>query len=133
VKPLTRLPVSADSFGADREPALLVALAAAIPLCVAALLLPRNKLFVALVLTAAVAVGFATATFKTVRIGHTVLARPPGVAVGLCRDARHSRTHQSFRAARGNPALTLERVRLSVRKGTALDVGSFVEPKASTQ
>jgi competence protein ComEC len=47
-------------FTADREPALPVALAAVIALCVAAFLLPRNKFFMALVLTAAVAAGFAT-------------------------------------------------------------------------
>jgi hypothetical protein len=74
---LPRVPVEFGAgialyFTADRELALPVARAGAIALCVAAFLLPWNKFFVALVLTAAVAAGFATATFKTLRIGHTV-------------------------------------------------------------
>ena len=83
---------------------------------------------------AAVGAGFATATLKTARVGHTVLARPL-YSVALTgfvetRDIRE-RTYRfvlrvvTMESPRGQ--IKLERVRLSVRKGTAPDVGSFVE------
>jgi competence protein ComEC len=100
----------------------------------------RHKLFPVLVLTAAAAAGFATATLKTALIAHTVLSRPL-YSVQLSgfvetRDIRE-RTDRfvlrvvSMEAARGH--VELERVRLSVRKGTAPDVGSFVALKARLQ
>src|SRR5262245_38677759 len=52
-------------FTAAREPVLSVALAAALALCLAAFLLRRSRFFVAAVLVAATAAGFATATLKT--------------------------------------------------------------------
>ena len=89
---------------------------------------------------AAIAAGFAVATWKTARIAHGVLARPM-FSVSLSgfvetRDIRE-RTDRfvlrvaPWRAARGT--IKLERVRLSVRKGTAPAVGSFVELKARLQ
>src|ERR1700723_4576303 len=63
-------------FAADHEPVLSVAVLTAAGLCVVAFLLRRQKLFPAAVLIAAVAAGFATATVKTARIAHGVLARP---------------------------------------------------------
>jgi len=62
-------------FAADHEPVLSVAVLAAAGLSLVAFLLRRQKLFPAAVIIAAVAAGFATATFKT--------AREPPVAGGL--------------------------------------------------
>ena len=124
-------------FAADHEPVLSVAAVTAIALCVAAFLLRRHKVFPVAVMIAAVAAGFAIATWKTARIAHGVLARPM-FSVALTgfvetRDIRE-RTDRfvlrvvTMESARGTTKL--ERVRLSVKKGTAPDVGSFVELKA---
>ncbi|MBR0775785.1 ComEC family competence protein [Bradyrhizobium diazoefficiens] len=124
-------------FAADHEPVLWVAAVAAIALVLGAALLRRTRLFAAVIMIAAVAAGFATATWKTARIAHTVLAKPL-YAVTLSgfvetRDIRE-RTDRfvlrvtAMEAPRGD--VRLERVRLSVRKGTAPDVGSFVQLKA---
>src|SRR5438552_18984980 len=86
---------------------------------------------------AAVAAGFAIATWETARIAHGLLARPM-FSVSLTgfvetRDIRE-RTDRfvlrvvTMESARGTTRL--ERVRLSVKKGTAPAVGSFVELKA---
>jgi competence protein ComEC len=116
---------------------LPVAAVVAVALCAAAALLRRHKVFPAVVMIAAVAAGFATATWKTARIAHGVLARPI-YSVALTgfvetRDIREKTDRFVLRVAtmespRG-PA-KLERVRLSVKKGTAPAVGSFVELKA---
>src|ERR1700688_3068791 len=127
-------------FAADHEPVLSVAVLAAAGLCVAAFLLRRQKLFPVAVMVAAVAAGFATATWKTARIAHGVLARP-AYSVSLsgfveARDIRERTDRFVLRVAQMDSprALTkLERVRLSVRKGTAPAVGSFVELKARLQ
>jgi competence protein ComEC len=124
-------------FAADREPVASVAAAAAIVLCVAAFLLRRHKLFPIAVMIAAMAAGFAVATLKTARVAHGVLARPV-YSVSLSgfvetRDIRERTDRFVLRVTRMESprALTkLERVRLSVRKGTAPAVGSFVELKA---
>ncbi|WP_291842298.1 ComEC/Rec2 family competence protein [Bradyrhizobium sp.] len=124
-------------FAADHEPVLAVAAVVAIGLGVIAVLLRRRKLFPVAVMIAAVAAGFAAATWKTARVAHGVLARPM-FSVSLTgfvetRDIRE-RTDRfvlrvvTMESARG--ATRLERVRLSVRKGTAPAVGSFVELKA---
>ncbi|HEY3791523.1 MAG TPA: competence protein ComEC, partial [Bradyrhizobium sp.] len=63
-------------FAADHEPVLAVSVVAAAGCGAAALLSRRKKLFPAAVMIAAVAAGFATATWRTLRIGHVVLARP---------------------------------------------------------
>lgn len=124
-------------FAADREPVASVAAAAAIVLCVAAFLLRRHKLFPIAVMIAAMAAGFAVATLKTVRVAHGVLARPMYSASlsGFVetRDIRERTDRFVLRVTRMESprGLTkLERVRLSVRKGTAPAVGSFVELKA---
>ncbi|MDP3693881.1 ComEC/Rec2 family competence protein [Bradyrhizobium sp.] len=127
----------AGYFAAEREPVLPVAAAAAIVLGAAASLLRRHKVFPLLVMVAAVAAGFAIATWKTARVAHGVLARPI-YAVSMSgfvetRDIR-ARTDRfvlrvvAMESPRG--PTRLERVRLSVRKGTAPAVGSFVELKA---
>jgi competence protein ComEC len=127
-------------FAADHEPVLPVAAFSATGLCAAAFLLRRQKLFPIAVMIAAMAAGFAVATWKTARIAHGVLARPM-FAVSLSgfvetRDVRERTDRFVLRVAqmespRGQTRL--ERVRLSVRKGTAPAVGSFVELKARLQ
>jgi competence protein ComEC len=127
-------------FSADHEPVLSVAALAAIGLCLAAFLLRRQKIFPAAVLVASVAAGFAAATWKTARIAHPVLARP-AYSVSLsgfveARDIRERTDRFVLRVAQiEGPRLEtrVERVRLSVRKGTAPAVGSFVELKARLQ
>jgi competence protein ComEC len=124
-------------FAADREPVLPVTVVAAVALCAAAFLLRRHKFFPSVVMLAAVAAGFATATLKTARIAHTVLARPLySVALSGFVETRDIRERTDrfvlrvvhMESPRGQ--IKLERVRLSVKKGTAPDVGSFVELKA---
>jgi competence protein ComEC len=127
-------------FTADREPVLSVSAAAASGLCLAAVLLRRQKMFPLLVMIAAMAAGFATATWRTARISHAVLARP-AFSVSLSgfvetRDIRERTDRFVLRVASmqsPRAVTTLERVRLSVRKGTAPAVGSFVELKARLQ
>ena len=127
-------------FAADHEPVLPVAAVTALGLVAAAFLLRRQKIFPVAVMIAAVAAGFAIATWKTARVAHGVLARPM-YAVSVTgfvetRDIRE-RTDRfvlrvvSMESPRGQTRL--ERVRLSVRKGTAPAVGSFVELKARLQ
>ena len=127
-------------FAADHEPVLSVAAGAAILLCAAAFLLRRQKVFPLAVMIAAMAAGFAVATWKTARIAHGVLARPI-YSVSLSgfvetRDVRERTDRFVLRVAgmeSPRQQAKLERVRLSVRKGTAPAVGSFVELKARLQ
>src|SRR5215472_5278011 len=124
-------------FTAPREPAFAVTIVAAIACCAVAFLARRGRFFVAAVMVAAVASGFATATWKTARLAHTVLARPLySVSLSGFVETRDIREHTDRFVLRVTqmdaPRLStrLERVRLSVKRGTAPDVGSFVELKA---
>jgi len=63
-------------FAASSEPVLWVSVATAVGFCVTAFLLRRGRFFVAAVMVAAMTAGFATATVRTARLGHTVLTRP---------------------------------------------------------
>ena len=117
-------------FAAEREPVLPVAAVTAIVLCAAAFLLRRHKVFPIAVMVAAVAAGFAIATWKTARVAHGVLARPIySVSISGFVETRDIRARTdrfvlrvtSMESSR-DPA-KLERVRLSVRKGTAPAVG----------
>jgi competence protein ComEC len=127
-------------FTADHEPVASVTAVAAAAFCLAAFLLRRHKIFPLAVMIAAIAAGFAVATWKTARVAHGVLARP-AYSVSLSgfvetRDIRERTDRFVLRVAQMDSprALTkLERVRLSVRKGTAPAVGSFVEVKARLQ
>jgi competence protein ComEC len=124
-------------FAADHEPVLSVAATVAIALCAVAVLLRRQKFFPVAVMIAAVAAGFAMATWKTARIAHGVLARPM-FSVSLSgfvetRDIRECTDRFVLRVVTmesGRGTSRLERVRLSVKKGAAPAVGSFVELKA---
>lgn len=125
-------------FAAAREPAWWAALALT-GACVAAIVLLRNRPMgfpVALGL-AAIAAGFSTATLRTLAIGHPVLPFPAGnVEISGFVELREQRERSDrivvrvhkFEARRIE--VPLERVRLSVRKGTAPAVGSFVELRA---
>lgn len=127
-------------FAADHEPVAWVAALAAIGLCAAALLLRRHKAFALVAMLAATVAGFATATLKTARIAHGVLARPI-YSVSLkgfveTWEVRERTDRFVLRVVEmDGPRVQakLERVRLSVRKGTAPAVGSFVEVKARLQ
>ncbi len=86
---------------------------------------------------AAVAAGFATATIKRAIIAHPVLSAPVwNVEVAGFVERREERERSDRIIVRvdriAGPRLNekLERVRVSVRKGTAPAVGSFVEFKA---
>jgi competence protein ComEC len=127
-------------FTADHEPVLPVAAVTAALLCAAAFLLRRQRIFPLAVMIAAMAAGFACATWRTAWIAHGVLARPM-YSVSLSgfvetRDVRERTDRFVLRVAHmesPRQQTKLERVRLSVRKGTAPDVGSFVELKARLQ
>jgi competence protein ComEC len=124
-------------FTAAREPVPWVTAITAAVLCTAAFLLRRQKVFPAAVMIAALAAGFATATLKTARVAHGVLARPL-YSVSLkgfveTREERERTDRFVLRVVQMESPRTqakLERVRLSVKKGTAPAVGSFVELKA---
>ncbi|NPU64506.1 ComEC family competence protein [Bradyrhizobium sp. 83012] len=124
-------------FSADHEPVLWVSAIAAALFCLVAMLMRRHPLFPAAVMIAAAASGFAVATVKTARVAHPVLARPL-YSVSLsgfveARDIRERSDRIVLRVtAMESPrnAITLARVRLAVHKGSAPDVGSFVQLKA---
>jgi competence protein ComEC len=127
-------------FTADHEPVKWVTAITAALLGAAAFALRRHKMFAVMVMIAAIAAGFAVATWRTARIGHGVLARPM-YSVSLsgfveARDIRERTDRFVLRVTQmdaPHSSTKLERVRLSVRKGTAPDVGSFVELKARLQ
>lgn len=124
-------------FAAEREPMAWVTAVVATTLCVAAFVARKHRAFAALVLCAAFATGFATATLRTARIAHTVLAAPLfSVAIKGFVETREERERtdrfilrvEEMDAPRSQTKL--ERVRLSVKKGAGPAVGSFVELKA---
>jgi competence protein ComEC len=127
-------------FTADHEPVRWVTASAAALPGMLAFSLRRHRAFPAVVMIAAVAAGFAVATWRTVIVGHAVLTRPL-YAVSLSgfvetRDIRERTDRFVLRVTKmeaQRSSVQLERVRLSVRKGTAPDVGSFVEIKARLQ
>src|ERR1700759_3175794 len=113
-------------FTAPREPVLAVTIVAAIVCCTLAFLARRGRFFVAAVMAASVACGFAIATWKTARIAPTVLARPLySVTLSGFVETRDIREHTDrfvLRVAQMDaPRMPtkLERVRLSVKKGAA--------------
>jgi competence protein ComEC len=127
-------------FAADREPVASVTAVTALAFCGAAFLLRRHKIFPIAVMIAAIAAGFAVATWKTARVAHGVLARSMySVSISgfvETRDIRERTDRFVLRVAQMESPRSqskLERVRLSVRKGTAPAVGSFVELKARLQ
>jgi len=127
-------------FTADHEPVGWITAVAAIVLSVGAFLLRRQKIFPIAVMIAAMACGFATATWRTATLAHGVLTRTI-YSVQLSgfvetRDIRERTDRFVLRVTQMNAprwSRKLERVRLSVRKGAAPDVGSYVELKARLQ
>jgi competence protein ComEC len=128
-------------FSAGREPVAWIVVPIAVALAAAAVLARKLRYFVPVALIAAAAAGFAVATLKTARIEHGVLARPVfSVTLAGFVEGRQERERSDrfvLRVDRLEPARPtadappkLERVRLSVKKGTAPAVGSYVELKA---
>ena len=124
-------------FAADREPLLAVVAPVALVLCIAAFFARRQRFFPVLVMIAAVASGFAATAFKSARVAHSVLVKPvSSVSLKGFIETHEERERtdrfvlrvEEMDTPRGQTKI--ERVRLSVRKGTAPDVGSFVELKA---
>jgi competence protein ComEC len=125
-------------FTADHEPAIwagpcVVTVCAVVAFCLRA----RPAGFVVAVLATAAAGGFAAATLKSAYAAHPVLSRPLfGVEIAGWIEVREERERtdritivvQKMQAPRLDTAL--KRVRVSVRKGTAPPVGSFVSFKA---
>jgi len=124
-------------FTAMREPVAVVVAPVAGMACLLAWAVRRGPLFPYMVLVAALFAGFATATLKTAYVSHTVLLAPVGAATLEGFIETHEERERTDRfmlriskmEARGAPP-QLERVRLSVRKGTAPAVGSYVALKA---
>jgi competence protein ComEC len=125
-------------FTADQEPALWAA-AVVVGAAVAMTILVRHRpiAFPAALAAAAVAAGFATATLKRAIIAHPVLSTPVwNVDIAGFVEMREERERSDRIVVRveriAGPRLNekLERVRVSVRKGSAPAVGSFVEFKA---
>lgn len=125
-------------FAADHEPAWWAAPPLAIIAATAAVLLRHRPVAFVLALGFfAIASGFAVATLKTALIEHPLL-RYPAYSVSLAgfvelRDESQKTDRFVLRVERieGNRIVDKpERVRLSVRRGTAPPAGAFVEVKA---
>jgi competence protein ComEC len=125
-------------FTADREPALWAALLLA--LAAASTVIAARQRALGLIIAlglAAIAAGFAAATFKTALIAHPVLrVAAYNVTIAGFVEVREEREKNDrivlrvHRIGAARLAETLERVRVTVRKGTAPMVGEFVEFKA---
>ncbi|MEX2035197.1 MAG: ComEC family competence protein, partial [Xanthobacteraceae bacterium] len=125
-------------FAAEREPAIWAAAGLAFLFAAAAVAARRRPFAFPLALGfTAVAAGFAVATLKSVQVAHPILARPAGnVQITGFVEVREERERSDRIVVR---ALTLEgyrleqkpdRVRVSVRKGTAPPVGAYVAFRA---
>ena len=125
-------------FGIEREPEAWAAALLLIAAIAAAILLRARPFAFPLALgMAAAAAGFATVTIKRAVIAHPVLSAPVwNVEVTGFVEMREERERSDRIVVLveriAGPRLTekLERVRVSVRKGTAPAVGAFVEFKA---
>jgi competence protein ComEC len=124
-------------FAAEREPVWWVAAAVAAAAVTMAYRLRARASFPLAVGCAAIAAGFATATVKSRLIDHTVLpATAYSVTVTGFVEAREERERSdrivlrvaTIEAAR--LSARPERIRVSVRRGTAPAVGAFVSLKA---
>lgn len=143
-----RLPWIAVAFGAgiacyfavDREPVVWVVAPVAAGMIVASLALSAWRWGLIVALTAALLAGFATASIKATVRSHTVLAQPvfgaelTGFVETWEQRERTDRIVLRIVSAEGTrlPA-GLDRIRLSVRKGTGPAVGSYVGLKARLQ
>ncbi|MBV8578478.1 MAG: ComEC family competence protein, partial [Acetobacteraceae bacterium] len=125
-------------FTAEREPSWIAALLLAGAFVVAGFVARRRAIaFAAVVLIGAAAIGFAVATLKTALIAHPILERPLyGASITGFIETREERERTDRIVVKvvdmdgDRVDFTLERVRLSVRRGAAPAVGSFVRLKA---
>jgi competence protein ComEC len=125
-------------FTADQEPAVWAAvLVAVVAIAIAAAARRRPIGFPIALAGAVIAAGFATATLKRAIIAHPVVQSPAwNVQIAGFVETREERERSDRIVVRVNRiegqrlADKPERVRLSVRKGMAPPVGSFVEFKA---
>ncbi|HEX2512625.1 MAG TPA: DUF4131 domain-containing protein, partial [Xanthobacteraceae bacterium] len=125
-------------FAVEREPALWAAAALVTATVTLAILCRRRPFaFSAMVGLAALAAGFTTATVKREIIAHPVLFAPAwNVELAGFVEVREERERSDRIVVRleriVEPRFSekLERVRVSVRKGTAPPVGSFIEFRA---
>jgi competence protein ComEC len=125
-------------FSAEREPDWRAALALAVGLALAAFCARSRPFGFPITLgLAAIAAGFATATLKTVQVAHPILMRPAGnLQIAGFVELREERERSdrivvrvlSLEGARLEQKL--DRVRVSVRKGTAPPVGAYVSFQA---
>jgi len=125
-------------FAARHEPIALPPLALALALTLATVLArARPVAFPLLVAAAAACAGFVTITLKSTWIAHPVLHHPAGnVAIAGWVEVREERERtdrivvkvERLESRRLNEAP--DRVRVSVRKGQAPPVGSFIEMQA---
>ena len=125
-------------FAADTEPALWAVTTAfliAIALCTG--VRARPIAWPSMVAVTALVSGFAVATWKTYRIAHPVLTAPAyGVTISGFIENREERERSDRITVRVHKLsglrfeTPLERVRLSVRKGTAPAIGSFIQARA---
>jgi competence protein ComEC len=125
-------------FTADHEPALWAAAVVAATTAIVPMLLRRRPVGFALGLGVfAVAAGFAVATLKTTLIGHPIL-HYPAYSVSLAgfvelREESQKTDRFVLRVERLEGKRIVDkpdRVRLSVRRGSAPPAGAFVEVKA---
>jgi competence protein ComEC len=128
-------------FTAEREPALWAA-AGLTAFCALAAVLLRRQIVPYIVALGAfgIALGFSVATFKTSLIDHPVLRfSTSGVTVAGFVELREESQHTDrfvLRVERiegGRMEEKPQRVRLSVKRGTAPPAGSFVEVNASLE
>jgi len=125
-------------FTAEREPNLLAAGALFAGLSLAAVLARRRPVAFPLLLgLAAIAAGFATATLRSARIAHPILAVPAwnvSITGWIEVSEERARSDRIVVKVHGIEGARLkeapERVRVSVKKGTAPPVGAFVAFKA---
>ena len=125
-------------FSAEREPAWWAGVAVATALAVATILARRRPIAFPLLLgLAAVAAGFATATVRTLALTHPILgAAAYSVSLSGFVETREERekTDRIVIRVRTIEAQRIDvlpdRVRLSIKKGTAPPVGSYVSLKA---
>jgi len=123
-------------FAADTEPNLAVAaILAAVCAGLAFILRTRPVAFPVLIGLAAITAGFATVTLRTARIAHPILQRNAwNITLSGFVEVQEEREKTDRIVVRihkieGRLDDVPERVRLSVRKGTAPPVGTFIEVK----
>jgi competence protein ComEC len=124
-------------FTAEQEPVWWAAAALTTVCALTAVLARRRPIgFPIALAAAAIAAGFTTATLKQLHVSHPILLFPVAADIAGFIEIREERerTDRIVIAVHRMDARRLEqkpdRVRLSVRKGTAPPVGAFVELKA---